>query len=90
MCTGERERQRVHSRGRERETERQRVHSHGRERDRECTHTGEREIERQSAHTWGRERKRDPRPFGSSFYVFSSPQACLCKLGLARSAVCSA
>ena len=44
----------------------------------------ERERERKSARMW--ERKR----FGSSFYVFLPPGPALCKLGLARSAVCSA
>ena len=44
------------------------------EREKECTHAGE------------RERKR----FGSSFYMFFPPPGpALCKLGLARRAVCS-
>ena len=43
----------------------------GRERENECTHAWEKERE----------------PFGSSFYVFSSPGPALCKVGLIRSAV---
>ena len=53
----------------------------GGERERE----GEREKER--THAGERERKH----FGSSFYTFFPPPGpALCKLGLARSAVCSA
>ena len=44
--------------------------------------------ERKSARTWERERER--KRFGSSFYMFFPPPGpALCKLGLARSAVCS-
>ena len=69
--------------GRERERERERVH----------THTGERkrvrERERKSTRT--RERESVRKHFGSSFYMFYPPPGpALCKLGLARSAVCSA
>ena len=46
------------------------------------------EGERKSAHTW--ERKRARKCFGSSFCMFFPPPGpALCKLGLARSAVCS-
>ena len=51
---------------------------------------GERERgrERKSTSTW--ERKRERKHFGSSFYmIFPPPGPALCKLGLARSAVCS-
>ena len=48
----------------------------------------ERERERKSART--RERKRERARFGSSFYMLLPPPGpALCKLGLARSAVCS-
>ena len=48
----------------------------------------EREKEK-SARTWERESER--KRFGSSFYMFFPPPGpALCKLGLARSAVCSA
>jgi len=50
----------------------------------------ERERERESARacTWERESER--KRFGSSFYMFFPPPGpALCKLGLARSAVCS-
>ena len=62
----------------------------GREREREsareCARVRERELERVC--TWETEyvRKR----FGSSFYMFFPPLGpALCKLGLARSVVCS-
>ena len=49
----------------------------------------ERVRERERAYTRGRERAR--KDFGSSFYMFVPPPGpALCKLGLARSAVCSA
>ena len=48
----------------------------------------ERERERERAHAHGRESER--KRFGSSFYMsFPPPGPALCKLGLARSAVCS-
>ena len=48
----------------------------------------ERERERKGAYTWERERQREC--VGSSFYMFFPPPGpALCKLGLARSAVCS-
>ena len=47
---------------------------------------GEGEGEKEHTHGGERERKR----FGSSFYMFFPPsRPALCKLGLARSAVCS-
>ena len=47
-----------------------------------------REKDRKSTRT--RDRKRKRKRFGSSFYMFSPrPGPALCKLGLARSAVCS-
>ena len=49
---------------------------------------GERKRKRKSTRT--AERKRERKHFGSSFYMFSPPPGpALCKLGLARSAVCS-
>ena len=49
----------------------------------------ERKRERERACTWERESQR--KRFGSSFYMFFLPLGpALCKLGLARSAVCSA
>jgi len=67
----------------ERETERERTQTHGREKEREW------ERERKSARTQERESMR--KCFGSSFYMFFPPPGpALCKLGLARSAVCSA
>ena len=53
---------------------------------------GERERARASAHARWREREREKvrKRFGSSFYMFFPPPGpALCKLGLARSAVCS-
>ena len=48
----------------------------------------EKERERKSACT--RERESERKRFGSSFYMFFPPPGpALCKLGLARSAVCS-
>ena len=77
MLTQRREEKRVGKRGstqeRKRETERERVHTRRRERDRETESAHTRERERQRVHARRRERERDPRPFGSSFYVFSSP-----------------
>ena len=59
----------------ERETERERVR--------------ERKRERERAQARGTETER--KHFGSSFYMFFPPPGpALCKLGLARSAVCSA
>ena len=59
-----------------------------REREKEHTHAGEGERERELTHT--RERKRERERFGSSFYMFLPPPGpALCKLGLAKSAVCS-
>ena len=50
----------------------------------------ERERERERAHMQ-RERESERKRFGSSFYMFFLPPGpALCKLGLARSAVCSA
>ena len=75
---GEGERERM------RERERENVHTHGRkrvrkrerERERECTHAGERVLEKALGLLL--------------LYVFPPPGPALCKLGLARSAVCSA
>ena len=55
-----------------------------------CVRERERERERERrAHARGRESVRER--FGSSFYMFFPPPGpALCKLGLARSAVCSA
>ena len=48
-----------------------------------------RERKRERACTWEREKVR--KHFGSSFYMFFPPPGpALCKLGKARSAVCSA
>ena len=59
----------------------------GREGERERVR--ERKRERERAHACGRESER--KRFGSSFYMFfPPPEPALCKLGLARSAVCSA
>ena len=56
-----------------------------RERERE----GEREREKEKEKE--RERETERKRFGSSFYMFFPPPGpALCKLGLARSAVCSA
>ena len=56
---------------------------------------GERERERERARardsTCTQERESERKHFGSSFYMFFPPPGpALCKLGLARSAVCSA
>ena len=57
----------------------------GREGEREHTHAGRGGGER------AREREREREHVGSSFYMFFPPPGpALCKLGLARSAVCSA
>ena len=53
---------------------------------------GERERERESARVHARkcEIESERKHFGSSFYMFFPPPGpALCKLGLARSAVCS-
>ena len=51
---------------------------------------GGRERERAHAHVRTRERESKRKRFGSSFYMFFPPPGpALCKLGLARSAVCS-
>jgi len=53
---------------------------------------GGRERERESArvHTHTQEIESERKRFGSSFYMFFPPPgSALCKLGLARSAVCS-
>ena len=60
------------------------------EKERERVRKGEKESERggerEREHARGRERE----SFGSSFYMFFPPPGpALCKLGLARSAVCS-
>ena len=65
-----------------------------RERERACTHMGERKRERE------REREKECTHVGERvhekalwlllLYVFPPPGPALCKLGLARSAVCSA
>ena len=56
----------------------------GREKERE------RKRERERAHARERERESTRKCFGSSFYMFFPPPGpALCKLGLARSAVCS-
>jgi len=50
-----------------------------------------REGERESVHAHRREREWVRKRFGSSFYMFFPPPGpALCKLGLVRSAVCSA
>ena len=57
-------------------------------RERERERGRERKTERDRAHARGRESER--KRFGSSFYMFCPPPGpALCKLGLARSAVCS-
>ena len=54
---------------------------------REGGREGGRERERERA----RERESERKHFGSSFYMFFPPSGpALCKLGLARSAICSA
>ena len=64
--------------------EEKRVEEHAGEGERES----ERGRERKSTFTW--ERKRERECFGSSFCMFFPPPGpALCKLGLARSAVCS-
>ena len=51
---------------------------------------GERERERERVRTRTWERESERKRFGSSFYMFFTPPGpALCKLGLARSAVCS-
>ena len=51
----------------------------------------EREKERERARARTRERESERKRFGSSFYMFFLPPGpALSKLGLARSAVCSA
>ena len=58
------------------------------ERVREKESERERETEIERTHAGGRESIR--KHFGSSFYMFFPPPGpALCKLGLARSAVCS-
>ena len=65
--------------GRKKERERERARERARERGRASAR----------ACTWERESER--KHFGSSFYMFFPPPGlALCKLGLARSAVCSA
>ena len=60
----------------------------GRERERE--REKERERERARMHTRTQEIEFERKHFGSSFYMFFPPPGpALCKLGLARSAVCS-
>ena len=50
----------------------------------------ERERKRERERALTRERKRERTRFGSSFYMLLPPPGpALCKLGLARSAVCS-
>ena len=60
----------------------------------ECTGAGRvrvREREGEREHTYAGERESVRKCFGSSFYMFfPPPRPALCKLGLARSAVCSA
>ena len=52
---------------------------------------GGRKRERESPRACTRERESEGKRFGSSFYMsFLPPGPALCKLGLARSAVCSA
>ena len=52
---------------------------------------GGRERERERVRVCTRERESERKRFGSSFYMFFPPPGpALCKLGLARSAVCSA
>ena len=70
--------------------EEKRVEEHVGEGERERVRKGEKESERggerEREHARGRERE----SFGSSFYMFFPPPGpALCKLGLARSAVCS-
>ena len=61
----------------------------GREGERVRERVRERKRERESACT--RERESERKRFGSFFYMFFPPPGpALCKLGLARSAVCSA
>ena len=70
--------------------EEKRVEEHVGEGERERVRKGEKESERggerEREHARGRERE----SFGSAFYMFFPPPGpALCKLGLARSAVCS-
>ena len=63
----------------------------GREKEREREREREREKERERASACTRDRESERKLFGSSFYMFFLPPGpALCKLGLARSAVCSA
>ena len=59
----------------------------------ECVGEGERERgrerERVREHTQAEEKERERGLWLLLLYVFSSTWACLCKLGLARSTVCS-
>ena len=58
---------------------------------REGERVRERKRERDRVHARGRERESERKRFGSSFYMFFPPPGpALCKLDLARSAVCSA
>ena len=60
------------------------------ERVREGERERERERKRERKRALTRERKRERARFGSSFYMLLPPPGpALCKLGLARSAVCS-
>ena len=64
------------------------AHTGEREPERERERERERESERVRARTRERESKR--KRFGSFYMFFPPPGPALCKLGLARSAVCSA
>ena len=55
----------------------------------ECVGEGEREREGEREHMQVEEKERERGLWLLLFYVFSSTWACLCKLGLARSTVCS-
>ena len=91
MPTQRHEEKRVEKCGREREKERERVHARGGERDthkeREREREGGRKGEREREHTRGGEREKAV--WLLLVYVFPPPRPALCKLGLARSAVCS-
>ena len=55
----------------------------------ECVGEGEREREGEREHMQVEEKERERGLWLLLLYVFSSTWACLCKLGLARSTVCS-
>ena len=88
MPTQRFEERRVEERLGEGEAEREKERTHAGEGERERMHAGEKEREREHTHAGEKEREREC--FGSPIYMFFPPPGpALCKLGLARSAVCS-